>query len=149
MLASLTIGSRRIAIAVPDLHLFLTRHPSIHTLDLSFYNAIGKLVPSATTCVLPRLEIIRARPEYLLYFFSAGAKPGVFPQGWYANLWRVVVTSDDLSSHGVTQFGRVVACIETRPVVLQMELVGELAHHCQVPPNLTLVPEYILTAQAV
>ncbi|KAF8214682.1 hypothetical protein K438DRAFT_1801953 [Mycena galopus ATCC 62051] len=149
MLASLTIGYRRIAIAVPDLHLFLARHPSIHTLDLSFYIGVGDFSPSATTCVLPRLKIIRARPEYLLYFFSAGAEPDVDPQGWYPNLWHVVVTSDDLSSRGVIQFSQVVACIETRPVVLQMELVGQLANHCQVPPNLTLVPEYIQTAQAV
>ncbi|KAJ7812050.1 hypothetical protein B0H13DRAFT_2145285 [Mycena leptocephala] len=132
-LASLTIGSRRIAIAVPDLHLFLARHPSIHTLDLSFYIGVGDFFPSATTCVLPRLEVIHAWPEYLLYFFSAGAEPDADPQGWYPNLWRVVVTSDDLSSHEVTRFRRVVACIATRPVVLQMELVGELAHHCQVP----------------
>ncbi|KAJ7931094.1 hypothetical protein B0H13DRAFT_1960297, partial [Mycena leptocephala] len=148
-LASLTIGSRRIAIAVPDLHLFLARHPSIHTLDLSFYIGVASAseVPPATTCVLPRLEVIHARPEYLLYFFSAGAEPDVDPQGWYPNLWRVVVTSDDLSSHEVIQFRRVVTCIETRPVVLQMELVGELSLHCQVPPNLTLVPEYIQMAQ--
>ncbi|KAF8155129.1 hypothetical protein K438DRAFT_1862946 [Mycena galopus ATCC 62051] len=148
-LASLTIGSRRIAIAVPDLHLFLARHPSIHTLDLSFYIGVGDFFPSATTCVLPRLEIIRARPEYLLYFFSAGAEPDVDPQGWYPNLWRVVVTSDDHSKYGVIQFRQVVACLETRPVIPLMELVGKLAEHCQVPPNLTLVPEHIPTAQAV
>ncbi|KAJ7931076.1 hypothetical protein B0H13DRAFT_1960239, partial [Mycena leptocephala] len=148
-LTSLTIGSRRIAIAVPDLHLFLARHPSIHTLDLSFYIGVGDFFPSATTCVLPRLEVIRARPEYLLYFFSAGAEPDVDPLGWYPNLWRVVVTSDDQSEYGVIQFRQVVACIETRPVVPLMELVGRLAWHCQVPPNLKLVPECILTAQAV
>jgi hypothetical protein len=148
-LASLTIGSRRIAIAVPDLHLFLARHPSIHTLDLSFYIGVGDFFPSARTCVLPRLEIIRARPEYLLYFFSAGAEPDVDPHGWYPNLWRVVVTSDDQPRYGVKQFRQVVACIETRPVVPLMELVGKLMKHCQVPPNLTLVPECILTAQTV
>ncbi|KAJ7860038.1 hypothetical protein B0H13DRAFT_2074363 [Mycena leptocephala] len=148
-LASLTIGSSRIAIAVPDLHLFLARHPSIHTLDLSFYIGVGDFFPSARACVLPRLEVIRARPEYLLYFFSAGVEPDADPQGWYANLWHVVVTSDDQSEYGVMQFKQVIACIETRSVVPLMELVGKLAKLCQVPPNLTLVPECILTAQAI
>ncbi|KAJ7860019.1 hypothetical protein B0H13DRAFT_2074318 [Mycena leptocephala] len=146
---TLHLLNTRIAIAVPDLHLFLARHPSINTLDLSFYIGVGDFFPSATTCVLPRLEVVRARPEYLLYFFSAGAEPDVDSLGWYPNLWRVVVTSDDQSEYGVMQFGEVVACIETRPVVPLMELVGRLAWHCQVPPNLKLVPECILTAQAV
>jgi hypothetical protein len=138
-LPSITIGSRRIAIATPDLHLFLVRHPSNHTLDLSFYIGISDFSPSATTCVLSRLEIIRARPEYLLYFFSAVAEPdeGPGPQGWYPNLCRVVVTSHDQSRYGVIQFRRVLACIETEPVVPLMELVGKLANHCQVPPILT------------
>ncbi|KAJ7920562.1 hypothetical protein B0H13DRAFT_2319286 [Mycena leptocephala] len=107
------------------LHLFLAWHPSIHTLDLSFYIGINDFVPSATTCILPRLEIIRAGPEYLLYFFSPGAEPDVDPQGWYPNLWRAVVMSHDESGYGVIQFRRVVACIETRPVVPLMELVGK------------------------
>jgi hypothetical protein len=126
-LASLTIGPRSVSIVVP--HLFLTRHPSIHTLDLSFHTHFGAHSLHSTTCALPRLATLRATPAYLLYFLG-----GADAQGWYPDLRPAAVTWNDES--GEVQFARIVGCIETRRVVPRMELIGKLANRCQVSPTL-------------
>jgi hypothetical protein len=128
-LASLTIGPRSVSIVVPDLDLFLTRHPSIHTLDLSFHTHFGAHSLHSTTCALPRLATLRATPAYLLYFLG-----GADAQGWYPDLRLVAVTWNDES--GEAQFARIVGCIETRRVVPRMKLIGNLANRCQVPAHL-------------
>ncbi|KAJ7499899.1 hypothetical protein FB451DRAFT_47307 [Mycena latifolia] len=121
-----TLVIAQCAIAVPDLSLFLARHPSILTLDLSFHLAIGPLVPHATTPVLPHLSCIRATPDYLLYFLAQG-------DAWYADLGRVGITSDDESVYETRQFERVVECLRRRHVLPRVALTGKLAKHCEVP----------------
>ncbi|KAJ7106594.1 hypothetical protein C8R44DRAFT_885878 [Mycena epipterygia] len=125
-LSVLTIG--QCAIAVPDLVLFLVRHPTILTLDLSFHLAIGALIPHATTHVLPHLTSIRATPDYLLYFLALA-------EAAYPDLRSVGITSDGESANEVAQFERVVQCLLGRRVVPHAELVGKLANHCHLPPS--------------
>jgi hypothetical protein len=130
-LASLTMGPRGVSIVMPDLDMFLTRHPSIQMLDLSFHHPFGAHSLHSTTCVLPRLATLRATPAYLLYFLG-----GANAQGWYPDLQLVAVTWNDESAFGEAQFARVVGCIETRRVVPCVELIGKLANRCQVPAHL-------------
>ncbi|KAJ7199355.1 hypothetical protein GGX14DRAFT_467870 [Mycena pura] len=126
-LAVLKIG--QCDIAVCDLTLFLARHPFIRTLDLSFHVARGPLFPPAAASEsaphLPRLECLRAMPDYVLYFLSPADTgtdadmPGD-PDAGYPDLRTVSITHDHNSPYQVAQVERAVACIEARsfpPVV--------------------------------
>ncbi|KAJ6579659.1 hypothetical protein DFH09DRAFT_1310305 [Mycena vulgaris] len=126
-LTTLAVG--QCAIAVPDLALFLARHPVLHTLDLSFHLALGALAPPAATCLLPHLACLRATPDYLLYFLARDA-------AWHPALTRVGITSDGESAYEVAQFARVVQCLEGRRVVPRVTVVGKLAKHCQLPAEM-------------
>ncbi|KAJ7852412.1 hypothetical protein B0H13DRAFT_2398653 [Mycena leptocephala] len=96
-LTSLKVG-QECAIAVPDLTLFLARHPTITTLDLSWHVAIGALTPPlANRSTLPRLESLCALPDYLLYFLD-GASMENDEEEAYPALRRVTVISNDSSS---------------------------------------------------
>ncbi|KAJ7913218.1 hypothetical protein B0H13DRAFT_2659720 [Mycena leptocephala] len=131
-LSSLTIGPQP-TISVPDLTRFLARHSAIHTLDLSFHLAIGPLAPPVVVLerLLPRLETLRATPDYLLYFLTGEDGGAAYPR-----LRRVGVTSDDDSKYQIAQFARLVACVEVRRVVPRVELAGKLGGSCRVPAHL-------------
>ncbi|KAJ6529279.1 hypothetical protein B0H19DRAFT_1193534 [Mycena capillaripes] len=119
------------AITVPDLDLFLVRHPTIRTLDLPFHPAIGALSPPAAVCLLPHLASISATPDYLLYFLSDAEAAE-----WYPDLRAVGVTSNDESAYQVGQFRRLLKCIEERPVRPRVGMAGKLANCCHVPAHL-------------
>lgn len=130
VLTHLTIG--QCAITVPDLDLFLTRHPAIEVLNLGFHPAIGTLVPPIAAPILPRVVTLIATPEYLLYFLA-----GTGAAGWYPALRAVHVTSHDDSAYQVAQFARVVECVEGRGKnVPNLGVTGRLAYRCEVPAHL-------------
>jgi hypothetical protein len=116
------------AITVPDLDLFLARHPTIRTLELPFHPAIGALSPPAAVCLLPHLTTLSTTPDYLLYFLAGPAAAG-----WYPTLRYVGVTSHEESAYQLGQFARLLECIEARTVVPRMVTVGRLASCCDVP----------------
>ncbi|KAJ7352466.1 hypothetical protein DFH08DRAFT_859015 [Mycena albidolilacea] len=128
-LTSLKIG-QECAIAVPDLTLFLTRHPTITTLDLSWHVAIGALTPplaNRSTLPLPRLESLCALPDYVLYFLD-GASVENDEEEAYPALQRVTVISNDSSSpYERKRLRELLKCVEKRrasvPVV---ELIRRL-----------------------
>ncbi|KAJ7286421.1 hypothetical protein C8J57DRAFT_1287592 [Mycena rebaudengoi] len=122
-LSDLSIGDS--AIAFPDLFRFLARHPTIVVLDLSFNLVIGRLVPHASKDLLPRLQCLRATPDYLVHFLEP---PSVYP-----HLREVAIASDEQSSYAIQQFHRVVNLLACRPTVLCTQLAGKLASHCKLP----------------
>jgi hypothetical protein len=113
-LTSLKVG-QECAIAVPDLTLFLARHPTITTLDLSWHVAIGALTPPlANRSTLPRLESLCALPDYLLYFLD-GASVENDEEEAYPALRRVTVISNDSSSpYERKQLRELLKCVEKR-----------------------------------
>ncbi|KAJ7137627.1 hypothetical protein C8R43DRAFT_1202887 [Mycena crocata] len=123
-LDSLHIG--QCAIAIPDLMLFLGRHPSIRTLDLSFHSAIGALVPYATTHVLPHLACLRAPPDCLLYFLGAA-------QSAWPDLGHVSITSDRPSAHEIAQTALLVGLMRDRRPVPDLEVLGTLSTQYTLP----------------
>jgi hypothetical protein len=128
-LTTLEIG--QCAITVPDLDLFLARHPTIRTLELPFHPAIGALSPPAAVCLLPHLTTLSATPDYLLYFLAGPAAAG-----WYPALRYVGVTSHDESAYQAGQFARLLECIEARTVAPRVVTVGRFASCCDVPVHL-------------
>jgi hypothetical protein len=126
-LTSLKVG-QECAIAVPDLTLFLARHPTITTLDLSWHVAIGALTPPlANRSTLPRLESLCALPDYLLYFLDRASAENDEEEA-YPALRRVTVISNDSSSpYERKQLRELLKCVEKRrasvPVV---ELIRRL-----------------------
>ncbi|KAJ6554611.1 hypothetical protein B0H19DRAFT_1154219 [Mycena capillaripes] len=126
-LTSLKVG-QECAIAVPDLTLFLARHPTITTLDLSWHVAIGALTPPlANRSTLPGLESLCALPDYLLYFLD-GANVENDEGEAYPALRRVTVISNESSSlYEPKQLRELLKCVEKRrtsvPVV---ELIRRL-----------------------
>ncbi|KAJ7286417.1 hypothetical protein C8J57DRAFT_1708713 [Mycena rebaudengoi] len=123
LLSDLSIGDS--AIAFPDLSRFLARHPTIVVLNLSFNLVIGRLVPHASKDLLPRLQCLRATPDYLVHFLEP---PDVYP-----HLREVAIASDEQSSYAIQQFHRVVKLLACRPTVLCTQLAGQLASHCKLP----------------
>ncbi|KAG6848269.1 hypothetical protein H0H93_001662, partial [Arthromyces matolae] len=73
-LSHIAFGSSNIAF--PDLQLFLFRHSSITTLDLSGNNAIGGLKPFSSQKLLPNLNHLIANFEYLSHLLKP---PSAFP----------------------------------------------------------------------
>jgi len=66
LLSEFSVGNSNIPFR--DLSPFLLRHSSITHLDLSYRSPIGPITPP--TGFLPRLEVIRGIPDYLLGFIS-------------------------------------------------------------------------------
>ncbi|KAG6914592.1 hypothetical protein DXG01_016426 [Tephrocybe rancida] len=73
-LTHISFGSSNIAF--PDLQMFLSRHSSITTLDLSRNTAIGHLKPFSSQKLLPNLNHLIANSEYLSHFLEP---PKAFP----------------------------------------------------------------------
>ncbi|GLB39609.1 hypothetical protein LshimejAT787_0701190 [Lyophyllum shimeji] len=67
-LSHLSFGASEIAF--PDMEDFISRHPSITTLDLSEGLAIGHLKPFSSQELLPNLTRLVANPEYLAHFLE-------------------------------------------------------------------------------
>ncbi|KAJ7021678.1 hypothetical protein C8F04DRAFT_1107652 [Mycena alexandri] len=141
LLTNFSIG-HECAISVPDLALFLTRHPSIQTLDLSYHLAIGALAHPPADHLLPHLTTLRAAPDYMLYFLlRPQTKGGIAP---CPELREVTVTwtysSECVPTYQVGLFASVVSCIEARRggVVPRLRVEGNLAAHCQVPKHLQI-----------
>ncbi|KAJ6601665.1 hypothetical protein B0H10DRAFT_673290 [Mycena sp. CBHHK59/15] len=123
------LAINRCAVAVPDLALFLARHPTLLTLGLSFHLAIGALVPGPSTDALPRLVRLCATPDYLCHFLA--------PRGACPDLREVVVASDGESTYEIARFRQVVECVrQRRAVVPRVTLVGKLGKFCEVPEDL-------------
>ena len=67
----LSLQQSPVAIALPDLHYFLKRHPSITVLDLARHVAIGDPTAPSSEDILPNLIKLSAHPEYLLHFLNS------------------------------------------------------------------------------
>ncbi|KAJ7185278.1 hypothetical protein C8R46DRAFT_1287726 [Mycena filopes] len=135
-LTSLSISDCEMA--VPDLALFLARHPIIQTLDLTSHATIGALAHPPAESILPRLATLRAPPDYILYFLLRHGTPCPALRDVTA-AWQGKGT--DVPTHQVRSFARVVACVacvERRPVVPRLSVSGTLAYidHCEVPAHL-------------
>lgn len=70
-LEELSLQQSPVAIALPDLHDFLKRHPSITVLDLAKHVAIGDPATPPSENILPNLAKLSAHPEYLLHFLNS------------------------------------------------------------------------------
>ena len=70
-LEDLSLQQSPVAIALPDLHNFLKRHPSITVLDLARHVAIGDPTTPSSEDILPHLIKYSAHPEYLLHFLNS------------------------------------------------------------------------------
>jgi hypothetical protein len=133
-LEDLSLQQSPVAIALPDLHNFLKRHPSITVLDLARHVAIGDPTTPSTEDILPNLTKLSAHPEYLLHFLNS---PLASPQ-----LKHIVVAPErnisDLDSY--TQYFNAVLnhiAQRTQNLTLSLNFASEAALVRCLPPSFT------------
>ncbi|EFI27562.1 hypothetical protein CC1G_15598 [Coprinopsis cinerea okayama7 len=112
-LKELALG--RTEIALPDLHTFLLRHPSISMLELTGISSVGRVdeLLLSKTDFLPNLEKLIATPEYTIPFLAAS--PSLFLklksleilQDWFTSPYWFVLNDYDKLMQSIA--GRTVA----------------------------------------